>query len=149
VRSRAVGPKDKRSSQRRRAVDTRDKSVRDRAQEAERYRAAAELALDQLQWCINYLYRIRKPALARQLKRNRERSRPIAWCRTRSDGIAGDPTETRPCKPFCGPRRRRRGVSVAGIRGPEEVPATAAPMIVGLFHEVDEGRAPRWPRDRA
>jgi hypothetical protein len=27
-------------------------------------------------------------------------SRPIAWCRTRSDGIAGDRTETRPCKPF-------------------------------------------------
>jgi hypothetical protein len=72
MRSRAVGPKDKRSSQRRRAVDTRDKSVRDRAQEAERYRAAAELALDQLQWCINYLYRIRKPTVARQLKRNRE-----------------------------------------------------------------------------
>ena len=53
-------------------MDSRDKSVRDRAQEAERYRQAAELALDQLQWCINYLYQIRKPTLARQLKRNRE-----------------------------------------------------------------------------
>jgi hypothetical protein len=53
-------------------VHTRDKSVRDRAQEAERYRAAAELALDQLQWCTDSLYRIRKPGLARQLKRNRE-----------------------------------------------------------------------------
>jgi hypothetical protein len=54
-------------------VDTPDKSVRDRAQEAERYRDAAELALDQLQWSINYLYRIRKPTLARRLERNRER----------------------------------------------------------------------------
>ena len=53
-------------------MNTRDKSVRDRAQEAERYRQAAELALDQLQWCVNYLYQIRKPTLARQLKRNRE-----------------------------------------------------------------------------
>ena len=53
-------------------MDSRDKSVRDRAQEAERYREAAELALDHLQWCINYLYRIRKPTLARQLKRNRD-----------------------------------------------------------------------------
>jgi hypothetical protein len=53
-------------------VDTREKSVRDRAQEAERYREAAELALDQLQWCIDYLYRIRKPVLAKGLKANRE-----------------------------------------------------------------------------
>jgi hypothetical protein len=53
-------------------VDPRDKSVRDRAQEAERYRDAAELALDQLQWCVNYLYRIGKPTLARRLNRNRE-----------------------------------------------------------------------------
>jgi len=53
-------------------VDTRDKSVRDRAQEAERYREAAALALDQLQWCINYLYRIRKSGIAKGLERNRE-----------------------------------------------------------------------------
>ena len=51
---------------------TPNKSVRDRAQEAQRYRKAAELALDQLQWCVNYLYRIRKPTLAKQLERNRE-----------------------------------------------------------------------------
>jgi hypothetical protein len=53
-------------------VDTREKSVRDRAREAKRYREAAELALDQLQWVINYLYRIRKSALAERLERNRE-----------------------------------------------------------------------------
>jgi hypothetical protein len=28
-----------------------------------------------------------------------------------------------------------------GCRGLGAVPATAAPMIVGLFHEIDEGRA--------
>jgi hypothetical protein len=27
-------------------------------------------------------------------------SRPVAWCGTRSDGIAGDRTVTRPCKPL-------------------------------------------------
>jgi hypothetical protein len=53
-------------------VDTREKSVRDRAREAKRYREAAELALDQLQWAINYLYRIRKSAIAERLERNRE-----------------------------------------------------------------------------
>jgi hypothetical protein len=50
----------------------REQGVNDRAQEAERYREAAELALDQLRWCIEYLYRIRKPTLAKGLKRNRE-----------------------------------------------------------------------------
>lgn len=50
----------------------REKSVRDRAREADRYREAAELALGQLQWCVNYLYRIRRPTLAASLERNRE-----------------------------------------------------------------------------
>jgi hypothetical protein len=53
-------------------VDTREKTVRDRAREAKRYREAAELALNQLQWAINYLYRIRKSAIAERLARNRE-----------------------------------------------------------------------------
>jgi hypothetical protein len=34
------------------------------------YRAAAELALKQLDWCANYLHRIRKDQLARQVSRN-------------------------------------------------------------------------------
>ena len=53
-------------------MDTRQKTVSDRAQEAERYREAAELALEQLRWCSAYLYRIRKPSLARGLDANRE-----------------------------------------------------------------------------
>jgi hypothetical protein len=53
-------------------VDTPDKSVREREQEAERYREAAELALEQLQWCVGYLHQIRKHTLANRLKHNRE-----------------------------------------------------------------------------
>jgi hypothetical protein len=53
-------------------MDTREKSVRDRAREARRYQEAAELALDQLQWAINYLHRIRKSAIAERLERNRK-----------------------------------------------------------------------------
>jgi hypothetical protein len=53
-------------------VDTREKSVRDRAREAQQYREAAELALEQLQWAINYLYRIRKPTIAERLDLNRK-----------------------------------------------------------------------------
>jgi hypothetical protein len=45
---------------------------RDPDRELERYRAAATAALDQLEWCIDYLYRIRKPDLARAIARNRK-----------------------------------------------------------------------------
>ena len=36
-----------------------------------RYRQAAEETLNQVDWCIGYLYRIRKPEIARALERNR------------------------------------------------------------------------------
>ena len=39
--------------------------------DVERYRRAAEQTLNQVDWCINYLYRIRKPEIARALERNR------------------------------------------------------------------------------
>ena len=42
-----------------------------REQEAARYRRAAEETLDQLDWCINYLYRIRKTRIADVLGKNR------------------------------------------------------------------------------
>jgi hypothetical protein len=38
---------------------------------AQRYRQAAEDALQQLDWCIGYLHGIRKGKLAAQLARNR------------------------------------------------------------------------------
>jgi hypothetical protein len=39
--------------------------------EIERYRQAALAALDQLEWCINYLYGQRRARIARALERNR------------------------------------------------------------------------------
>ena len=39
--------------------------------ETRRYREAAIQAIDQLEWCVSYLYRLRRPQLARSLKRNR------------------------------------------------------------------------------
>jgi hypothetical protein len=40
-------------------------------QELERYRRAAEDALQQLDWCIGYLHGIRKVDISRALARNR------------------------------------------------------------------------------
>jgi hypothetical protein len=40
-------------------------------QQAERYRRAAEDALQQLDWCIGYLHGIRKGRISRQLAKNR------------------------------------------------------------------------------
>lgn len=44
--------------------------VEDAKTQGKRYRRAAEETLDQLQWCIDYLYRIRKRQLADALARN-------------------------------------------------------------------------------
>jgi hypothetical protein len=40
-------------------MDQREANKDDRNRELERYREAATHALDQLQWCIDYLYRVR------------------------------------------------------------------------------------------
>ena len=40
--------------------------------EGDRERQAAEAALEQIEWVISYLRRIRKPAIARALDRNRQ-----------------------------------------------------------------------------
>jgi hypothetical protein len=40
-------------------------------EEAERYRQAAEDALQQLDWCIGYLHGIRKVGISRALAKNR------------------------------------------------------------------------------
>jgi hypothetical protein len=42
-----------------------------RSDEAERYRRAAHAALDQLDWCIEYLRRLRKTTISKQLAKNR------------------------------------------------------------------------------
>ena len=43
--------------------------------EADRYRRAAEDALQQLDWCIGYLHGIRKVGISRALSRNRSQIR--------------------------------------------------------------------------
>jgi hypothetical protein len=53
------------------ALDESRSDDRDRDFEIERYREAATQTLDQLEWCINYLYRIRKDRIAKGLERNR------------------------------------------------------------------------------
>jgi hypothetical protein len=47
----------------------------DRAAEVERYRQAAEDALQQLDWCIGYLHGIRKVEVSRALAKNRSHIR--------------------------------------------------------------------------
>jgi hypothetical protein len=49
----------------------RGRTEHDAKEEAARYRRAAEEALDQLEWCVNYLYRIRKPRIADAVQKNR------------------------------------------------------------------------------
>jgi hypothetical protein len=51
--------------------DDDNRSDRDRDGEVERYRQAAEDALQQLDWCIGYLHGIRKVDVSRALARNR------------------------------------------------------------------------------
>jgi hypothetical protein len=48
-----------------------DESADRNQDDAERYRRAAEDALQQLDWCIGYLHGIRKVRLSRALARNR------------------------------------------------------------------------------
>jgi hypothetical protein len=54
--------------------DTSTRTARPR-DDAGRYRAAAEATLDQLDWCIEYLHRIRKPRIAAVLAQNRSEIR--------------------------------------------------------------------------
>lgn len=56
--------------------------------ETERYRRAAEDALQQLDWCIGYLTGIRKTAIARMLSHNR------GYIRTNLMGRSEQPTPT-------------------------------------------------------
>ena len=52
-------------------MGTRETDRDDRERDLERYREAAMRALDQLEWCIDYRYRVRKPEIARAIARNR------------------------------------------------------------------------------
>jgi len=59
----------------------------DRDPEAERYLEAAERTLEQLEWAMSYLYRIRQDKLAAALARN---------CDTIRRGLRDPPPATRP-----------------------------------------------------
>jgi hypothetical protein len=52
-------------------AQNKDGSQRDQDRDVERYRQAAEDALQQLDWCIGYLHGIRKVQVSRALARNR------------------------------------------------------------------------------
>jgi hypothetical protein len=51
--------------------DRRDERQEDKDKDIERYRQAAEDALQQLDWCIGYLHGIRKTEVSRTLAKNR------------------------------------------------------------------------------
>ncbi len=55
------------------ATSQTDNNHRERDRESERYRRAAIDALGQLEWCIDYLHKVRKPQIARAISRNRNR----------------------------------------------------------------------------
>ena len=53
------------------AEDEEDEEAREREEEIARYRLAAEETLEQLEWCVNYLHRIRKGRIAEAVNKNR------------------------------------------------------------------------------
>jgi hypothetical protein len=53
------------------AEDKQDDEARRREEEIARYRRAAEETLEQLEWCVNYLHRIRKSPIAEAINKNR------------------------------------------------------------------------------
>jgi hypothetical protein len=50
-----------------------DKHDHETDREIERYRQAAIDTLGQLEWCVDYLYELRKANIARAIARNRQR----------------------------------------------------------------------------
>ena len=46
--------------------------IQTKEHEVEQYKEAAAAALEQLQWCVNYLYGIRKQQIARALESNHD-----------------------------------------------------------------------------
>ena len=54
-----------------RGSDSKTNETQDKQEEADRYRKAAEDALQQLDWAIGYLHGIRKVQISRALAKNR------------------------------------------------------------------------------
>jgi hypothetical protein len=55
------------------ATEERDEHDREAERDRERYRQAAVDALGQLEWCVDYLYGLRKAQIARAISRNRQK----------------------------------------------------------------------------
>jgi hypothetical protein len=66
----------------------------DRDEELERYRRAAEDALQQLDWCIGYLHGIRKLDISRALARNRSAIRTQLLARSEQPVPSANTDET-------------------------------------------------------
>jgi hypothetical protein len=73
---------------RRRQSSSQNDGKQDKQDEADRYRRAAEDALQQLDWAIGYLHGIRKTDISKALAKNR------SYIRTRLMGEAEEPTPT-------------------------------------------------------
>ncbi len=54
-------------------MDSDEESKPSGEKEAERWRQVADVALEHVEWCINYLYSIHKDDVARGLAKNRAR----------------------------------------------------------------------------
>jgi hypothetical protein len=52
-----------------------DEDARRSEDEIARYRVAAEETLEQLEWCVRYLHRIRKTEVAEAINKNRRQIR--------------------------------------------------------------------------
>jgi hypothetical protein len=70
---------------RRRQSNSQNDSKQDKQDEADRYRRAAEDALQQLDWAIGYLHGIHKTEISKALAKNR------TFIRKRLMGEAGEP----------------------------------------------------------
>ena len=71
-----------------------DNSTQDKQDEADRYRKAAEDALQQLDWAIGYLHGIRKTKISKSLAKNRSYIRHQLMGRSEQPVPSEDTTET-------------------------------------------------------
>ena len=71
-----------------------DNSTQDKHDEADRYRKAAEDALQQLDWAIGYLHGIRKTKISKSLAKNRSYIRRQLMGRAEEPMPAQDTDET-------------------------------------------------------
>lgn len=116
--------------------------------EVERYRRAAEDALQQLDWCIGYLHGIRKTGISRSLSQNRNHIRQALMERSEQPlrRAAADISETRAAVRGVGIGTLKHAVAEL-MRG--EGVRYGAGVRAPLPRHAAEGAARRPPRRRA